>query len=70
MTSRECKCCGEPTKGGRFLPGHDSRYLSRLVEQFTDSTKRAAAEEPEDIRRLAHAISAAFGNKFDKRVGL
>lgn len=28
-----CRCCGGATKGGAFLPGHDSRYLSRLVEQ-------------------------------------
>lgn len=33
-TSRKCLCCGEATKGGLFLPGHDSRYLSRTVEDI------------------------------------
>lgn len=25
-----CECCGHPTKGGRFLPGHDAKLKSRL----------------------------------------
>jgi hypothetical protein len=25
-----CECCGSPTKGGKFLPGHDARMKSRL----------------------------------------
>lgn len=25
-----CLCCGEPTQGGRFLPGHDARYASQM----------------------------------------
>lgn len=27
-TSGKCWCCDEPTKGGRFLPGHDSRWVT------------------------------------------
>lgn len=30
-TSGSCLHCGEPTKGGKFLPGHDSTYLSSLI---------------------------------------
>lgn len=67
-TRGECLCCGEPTRGGRFLPGHDSRYLTHLVERYNDPTKRTQGEQPEDIRRLAHQVSEAFGGKFDKRV--
>jgi hypothetical protein len=25
-----CECCGEATRGGRFLPGHDARHASVL----------------------------------------
>jgi hypothetical protein len=53
----ECRCCGKPTKGGNFLPGHDSRFLSRLVAEPGDSS-----------RNIAYSISPAFGNKYDKRV--
>ncbi len=29
----ECSCgCGEPTKGGKFLPGHDQK-LRKYLEQ-------------------------------------
>jgi hypothetical protein len=30
-----CKCCGQPTKGGEFLPGHDSRYRANLLKGVT-----------------------------------
>lgn len=29
--SGNCLCCGEPTKGGRFRPGHDARFRARLL---------------------------------------
>lgn len=33
-TGPECTCgCGERTKGGRFRPGHDSRYHARLKRE-------------------------------------
>lgn len=32
--SGNCLCCGVPTKGGRFAPGHDARMLSRLRRQI------------------------------------
>lgn len=57
--SGACLCCGEPTKGGKFLPGHDSKYLNRLVAAHADGDQQA--------REQAHAISPAFGAKFDKR---
>ena len=41
VTAGACRCCGEPTKGGQFLPGHDARYASQQVERF-------AAERPAD----------------------
>lgn len=30
----KCLCCGEPTKGGKFLPGHDSRYLTNITKNI------------------------------------
>lgn len=30
-TSGTCRCCGEPTKGGNYLSGHDSRHLAALA---------------------------------------
>lgn len=32
-SSGNCECCGAPTKGGRFLPGHDAKLKSRLRRQ-------------------------------------
>lgn len=38
-TAGQCLCCGGPTKGGRFQPGHDARYKGRLRrEALTGST--------------------------------
>lgn len=28
-----CLCCGEPTKGGDFLPGHDAKYKAHLIRE-------------------------------------
>jgi hypothetical protein len=34
-TPRRCLCsCGETTKGGAFLPGHDAKLRSELVAQI------------------------------------
>lgn len=56
-TGKPCTCgCGETTGGGRFRPGHDSKYLTKLVESAGD-----------EARAAAYAISDAFGAKYDKR---
>ncbi len=57
----ECRCCGKKTKGGKFLPGHDTRYLTSLILHEDEHPGG-------DAREMAYAISPAFGNKFDKRV--
>lgn len=65
--ARDCTCgCGGQTKGGKFLPGHDSRYLSALVAEF-DADQ--AAVRPSTARDQAFEVSEAFGQKFNKRVG-
>lgn len=59
--TRECICCGEPTRGGKFLPGHDSRYVSLMAKEATAS--------PDSVSRLREhlaGISGALCVKFDK----
>lgn len=43
-THTECLCCGEPTRGGRFQPGHDARYVSAKSAEFW--TLEQDAREP------------------------
>lgn len=43
-TTGTCECCGEATKGGKFLPGHDARLKSRLRNEAKNGSKEAAAE--------------------------
>ena len=33
-TVGSCLCCGAPTRGGQFLPGHDAKLKSRLRGQM------------------------------------
>lgn len=42
MTVGVCLCCGAPTKGGKFAPGHDSKYRSRLRKDAADGSIEAA----------------------------
>ena len=39
-----CECCGEPTKGGKFLPGHDAKMKSRLRAAAKQGDLGAQAE--------------------------
>lgn len=57
---RACLCCGETTRGGKFLPGHDSRYLVRLAEQ--------ALTDPAGALAAAGEVSVAFQAKLAKRM--
>lgn len=59
---RDCTCgCGGQTKGGRFLPGHDSKYLNYLVAQSDKGLGESALA-------LAAQVSEAFAAKLAKRV--
>lgn len=43
--SRKCGCgCGKMTKGGEFLPGHDSRLKSQLLKKEKAGDEAAKAE--------------------------
>lgn len=60
-----CLCCGEPTKGGLFLPGHDARYLARTVQAVKDG-----ARLDDVMTEWARAgISEALQAKLVKRLG-
>lgn len=36
--SGTCLCCGEPTRGGKFLPGHDAKLAAVLRTAMRDGT--------------------------------
>lgn len=62
-----CLCCGEATKGGLFLPGHDARHVSTLVEAVMskNSTEAQARKSLKDDK-----VSEKLVAKFDKSLGL
>lgn len=63
---RPCTCgCGGSTKGGLFLPGHDSKYLTMVVESVTEhgATVEGVAQTME-----REGCSPALIAKFRKRV--
>lgn len=40
-----CQCgCEQPTKGGRYLPGHDAKHKSALVSAALAGSKRATTK--------------------------
>lgn len=44
-TSGNCECCGLPTKGGNFAPGHDARHKSRLKNRVKQHDDKEAYRE-------------------------
>lgn len=42
-----CLCCGEPTRGGDFLPGHDAKYKAHLIREAL------AGGNPDAVTELA-----------------
>jgi hypothetical protein len=62
-TASACLCCGEPTKGGKFLPGHDSKWLnSRLLLLNTSSVTR------DEMLASVAEVSPALADKLKKRI--
>lgn len=52
--SGACLCCGEPTKGGLFLPGHDARFIKILAARVGSgelTPTEAGAALPTDALR-------------------
>ena len=61
-TPLRCVCCDEPTRGGLFRPGHDSRHISALVAQVVAGEITLAAARS----GIADLGSTPLLNKFDR----
>lgn len=61
----KCLHCGEPTKGGLFLPGHDSSFLAAAARDINER-KRTLEEVTLDWEQLG--TSEALRAKLAKRV--
>ncbi len=67
----ECACgCGDNTKGGKFLPGHDARFVSERVTEaingkFSDKVITAQRNKMTKV-----GASEALVAKFEKSLGL
>lgn len=60
-----CLCCGEATRGGNFLPGHDSRWLVNWVERIKNNeiTKDAALAE---VSKTSTHLAAKLEKRINK----
>lgn len=61
-TAGECLCCNEPTKGGKFLPGHDARWLSRQVQAIMDDPSSRESVEAA-VKAASDALHAKLTNR-------
>lgn len=63
----KCIVTGAETKGGKFAPGMDARYVSNQVAAVLDKSKTET-----QVRREmeGHGLSDALKAKFDKALGL
>lgn len=63
-TSGKCLHCGEPTKGGMFLPGHDAAFLSLATATIVagDATLSEVLDSWAEL-----GISEALRGKLQKR---
>lgn len=62
-TSGKCLCCGDATKGGLFLPGHDARLVARLAQGVFGGTMAV-----DDARSTLGPCSQALKDKFEKKL--
>lgn len=64
----ECECCGEVTRGGRFLPGHDAKMASELVARIRNNGDAEAYAEM--VRRgWEKKVPAALRSEMATREG-
>ena len=62
-----CLVTGKPTKGGKFLPGMDARYVSLRVAEVLEGT---VTEEAARERTITETQSEALRDKFNKSLTL
>lgn len=66
-----CVCgCNGTTKGGKFLPGHDARFVSTLVGQAEDKGFTKASLDAGRKALKGVEASPALQAKFEKSAGL
>lgn len=58
-----CLCCGEPTRGGKFRPGHDGRWVTQQVEAV-----RVHGENKTEVLARAQQVSPALATKIATRL--
>lgn len=61
--SGQCLHCGEPTKGGLFLPGHDAAWVSHLVKEVGLGTTPDAIAEMMTSKGCSPVLVAKFRKK-------
>lgn len=62
----ECLCCGQPTKGGRFIPGHDARLIGQIIRNTSPATDLAPAKAADWMRK--NGCSELLIAKLEKRI--
>ena len=70
VTSGECQCCGGATKGGKFLPGHDARYVTQQAQAFValDASVVGNQEGAHALYTKMEDLGPALHAKWVKRV--
>ena len=63
-----CKCCDQPTKGGKFLPGHDSRWLNQLIGEIGSGIV-SRADQVKMVVEFSPALAAKLEKRLDGLVG-
>lgn len=50
---QNCLCeCGEQTRGGKFLPGHDAKLKARLVDACKSDKERISGKAKARLEEL------------------
>lgn len=64
-----CVHCGEPTKGGKFLPGHDAKYVAKRVEEVL--AEGSTLTEDAVLEQMgSRGLTETLQKKFSKSVSL
>lgn len=65
-----CLVTGEPTKGGKFKPGMDARYVSDRVTECINGNFSAKVEKEQRSKMKNDGVSDALVAKFEKSLAL
>lgn len=63
-----CLCCGESTRGGRFLPGHDSKWLTQKISEIGAGLITRDAQVM-DVAGVSPALALKLQKRLDGKVG-